>query len=196
MNSLPFFVPAVIATLAAPGPTNALLFTSAGVAGFARSLRLVPATILGYLVTIGMMQTIGGPLITAVPSFGLTLRIVLVLYLLLLAWRLWHADSAAGRANATVVTFGHVFLTTLLNPKGLVFAFAIFPPADRLAASLPYAGVFAVLATIVSTGWIGFGAAVRRGGGETISWALPRVAAVFLCAMGAVIAGSAIAASL
>jgi threonine/homoserine/homoserine lactone efflux protein len=89
-----------------------------------------------------------------------------------------------------------VFLTTLLNPKGLVFAFAVFPPADRLAASLPYAGVFAVLATIVSTGWIGFGAAVRRGGGETISWALPRVAAVFLCAMGAVIAGSAIAASL
>jgi threonine/homoserine/homoserine lactone efflux protein len=196
MNSLPLFASAVIATLAAPGPTNALLFTSAGIAGFGRSLRLVPATILGYLVTIAAMQTIGGPFIAAVPSFGLTLRIVLVLYLLLLAWRLWHADAAASRTNASVVTLRHVFLTTLLNPKGLVFAFAIFPPADGLLASLPYAGLFAGLAAIVSTGWIGFGAAVRRGGGATMSRLLPRVAAVFLCAMGAVIAGSALAASL
>ncbi len=196
MNFLPFFVPAVVATLVAPGPTNALLFTSAGVAGFGHSLRLVPATIVGYLITIGAMQTVGGPLIAAVPSFGLTLRVVLVGYLLLLAWRLWHSDTAVARVNVPVVTFGQVFLTTLLNPKGLVLAFAIFPPFDDLAGALPYAGVFAAIAGVVSMGWIGFGAVVRRGGGDRMSWILPRAAAVFLCAMGAVIAGSAIAASL
>jgi threonine/homoserine/homoserine lactone efflux protein len=196
MTALPLFALAVAAILVTPGPTNALLCTSAGLVGVRRSLRLIPAEIAGYLIAIAALQMVGGPLMAAVPSFGLTLRIVLVFYLLLLAWRLWHADAAVARLNVPVVTVGQVFLTTVLNPKSLVFAFAVFPPFDGLVEALPYAGVFVLTVGIVAIGWIGFGAMLRRGGGNEMPRILPRVAAVALCTMGAVIAGSAIAASL
>lgn len=195
MTFLPFFALAVAAILVTPGPTNALLCTSAGLVGFSRSLRLIPAELAGYLIAIGTMQTVGGPLMAAVPSFGLTLRIVLVGYLLILAWRLWHADAALTRLDVPVVTFGQVFLTTLLNPKSLVFAFAIFPPFGGLAEVFPYGVVFVLTVGIVATAWLGFGAIVRLRGGDKMSGILPRLAAVVLCAMGAIIAGAAIAAT-
>lgn len=48
------FAFAVIAILATPGPTNALLATAGAANGLRRSLPLVPAELAGYLIAIAV----------------------------------------------------------------------------------------------------------------------------------------------
>jgi threonine/homoserine/homoserine lactone efflux protein len=194
MTSFSFFLLAVVAILVTPGPTNTLLCTSGALVAITRSLRLIVAEIAGYLVAIGVMILVGRPAIAGLPVLGLILRIVLTGYLLLLAWRFWHIDLALYDTQARAVTFGQVFLTTLLNPKAAVFAFAIFPTFNSLSASLPYFAAFTLLVMVVGACWIALGAVVGRIEDGRAARVVPRAAAAILCVAATVIAGSAIAA--
>ena len=197
MTDLLLFTFAVAAVLCAPGPTNALLCTSAGLVGIARSLPLILAELAGYCIAIGAMRLAGGPLITAVPSFGLLLRVLLIGYLLALSWRLWQTDPALIRKDARFITLPQVFVATLLNPKALVFAFAVFPSPDASRSIIPYAAVFTLVALCASTGWIAFGAVIGRLGQDgQARRLLPRLAAVVLSVLACAIGFSLVAARL
>ena len=198
MTTLPFFLLAVATVLVTPGPTNALLWSSAALVGLRRSLPLILGEIAGYLIAIGSLRLIGQPLIAAVPTFGLVLRLVLVGYLLLLSWQLWWVDPSIARLDKRAVTIGRVFLTTLLNPKALVFAFLIFPHTTGLTAAdlpalAPYVVGFVVTVGIVATSWISFGAVLSRLDDAVMPKLMSRIAAVVLGVIATLIAGSAIA---
>ncbi len=78
------------------------------------------------------------------------------------------------------ITLGRVFTTTLVNPKALVFAFAIFPHLGFLAR-LPYLGLFALLAIGTAVGWMALGtAAARSSGGLLTSSRVERITAIAL----------------
>jgi threonine/homoserine/homoserine lactone efflux protein len=190
MADLPLFVLAVAAVLATPGPTNALLFTAAGLVGAARSLPLLLAELAGYGLAIGTLRLAGGPLIAASRSFGFALRLLLVGYLLLLAWRLWQAVPEPGGERPRAVTFTGVFVTTLLNPKALVFAFALFPVFDSLQAAASHAAAFALTVLAVGLCWITGGAVLGRMAGARLPRLLPRLAALVLCVIASLIAGA------
>ena len=190
MTDLPLFVLAVAAVLATPGPTNALLFTAAGLTGAARSLHLLLAELAGYGLAIGTLRLAGGPLIAASHGFGLGLRLLLIGYLLLLAWRLWRANPSPDGRMLQPVTFSGVFVTTLLNPKALIFAFALFPAFGSLVAALPYAAAFALIVPAAGLGWIVAGALLGRVGGPRLPRILPRLAAVALCGLAIGIASA------
>ena len=68
---------------------------------------------------------------------AVALRLVCALYLLMLAVMLWRRQR---RVDLCEITVRRVFLTTLSNPKGLVFAFVILPPQSH--AELLPAGKF------------------------------------------------------
>ena len=69
MSGLPLFMAATAAILATPGPTNALLATSAALVGIRRSLPPMSAEIAGYFVTIGILLGVSSPLIAASPAW-------------------------------------------------------------------------------------------------------------------------------
>jgi threonine/homoserine/homoserine lactone efflux protein len=189
------FVLAVAAILIMPGPTNALLCASAGLIGIRRSLPLILAGIGGYLVTIVAILAFAGPVLLAIPSLGLAVRLMLVAYLLFLAWRLWHADPASQGRGGKVISFGQVFVTTMLNPKAMVFAFAIFPPLASARATMPYLAVFAATAAVVSCVWLSLGGAAGRLG-EHFACYLPRAAALAVSLFAVILVGSTLAAQL
>ncbi len=189
------FVLAVAAILAMPGPTNALLCASAAMVGIRRSLPLILAEIGGYLLTIIAILVFAGPRLLAIPALGLTVRLALAAYLLWLAWRLWRADPSPGGDAGRIVTFGQVFVTTMLNPKALVFAFAVFPPLAAPAAMLPYMVAFALSVVVVSCGWLSLAGAAGGLGGNIRRY-LPRAAALVISVFATILAGSALAAQL
>jgi threonine/homoserine/homoserine lactone efflux protein len=82
------FAIACFPLLAAPGPTNTLLATSGAAIGVRGSLPLLAAELSGYLLAIFLLRVLVGPLIAAVPAFGIALRIAAVIYLLHLAAKL------------------------------------------------------------------------------------------------------------
>lgn len=190
------FLLAVVALLATPGPTNTLLAASGAAAGLARSLRLVPAEIAGYGLAIGLLTTVVGPAAAAAPLLPAALKAAAAAYLAWSAVRLWRAGGAALAGVPAPATAARVFATTLLNPKALVFAFAIFPAGSPASFALHFAA-FAAAVLAVSTGWIAAGAAIARSPGGVVTPArVSRVAAAVLALFSVLLVAGASAAVL
>ncbi len=176
------FALAVLAVLATPGPTNTLLATSGAMVGLQRSLALVPAEAAGYGIAILTLGLVLGPVMAGQPMLAAALRAAVGAYLLLLAWRLWRRGAGAV-VGVGLVRPGQLFLTTLLNPKAIVFALGIVPFGK--APVLPYMLGFLTLLVLVAVAWIGLGAvlgqaAARRG----IAGVVPRVGATAVAGFG------------
>src|SRR3954454_18384080 len=183
------FILAVLGLLATPGPTNTLLAASGAAVGVRRSLHLIPAEVSGYLCSILVLALVLGPVAQNWPLFGSALRVCCGLWLAFLAWRHWTA--AVHGVEARSVPFSRVFVTTLLNPKGLIFAFAIIPwlSAGDLVAALPYLAGLVGLIVAVGITWIGIGAALVAAGARH-RW-VQRVSAGVLGGFALVVSGSA-----
>ena len=152
------FALAVLALLATPGPTNTLLATAGASVGLRRALPLLPAETAGYLVAISVIGYLLGPIVAGAPAFAMALRLLVGAYLLHVAWKLWR--GAGTPAASGFITPSRIFLTTLLNPKAIVFALGIVPVESE--GGLLYLAAFTVLCASVALGWIGVGALMGR----------------------------------
>lgn len=156
------FIAGVLSLLAVPGPTNTLLAAAGAELGLRRAAGLLAAELTGYLLAILLMRAVLGGWIAAFPALGVGLRAAVVLYLLHLAVKLWrHGSQDSG--DAPPVTFRRVFTTTLLNPKALIFAFALLPQDRDIVALLPWIAALAAQIVLVGFCWMSLGAALGKG---------------------------------
>ena len=194
MSGISAFVLSVIALLAVPGPTNTLLAASGAAIGPRRSLLLIPAEISGYLVAIGCLVAIVQPLAASHPMIPVASKLLASAYLAWTAVRLWQDGGAELMGVPAPASPARLFLTTLLNPKALIFAFVIFPHTG-LAALVPYAVIFVALVAIIGGGWIVLGGLIAHStGGMATPRRISRLAAVALGVFATLIASSAVAA--
>ncbi len=179
------FTLAVLAILGTPGPTNTLLATSGALVGVRRSLPLILAELGGYLVAIGFLHGVLGGVLAASPALETALRLLIGCYLLFAAFELWTRRGAL-EGPACGVRWERVFVTTLLNPKALVFAFGVLP-LSRPDTGL-YVLAFAALVAVAASAWIAVGALLGRTVSAPGSRLVPRVSAVVLACFAGVIA--------
>lgn len=152
---------ALMALLAAPGPTNALL-AMAGAQGV-RGPRLPLLVLAAYAATVVPLALWGAEGLADMQQ-GLTLAASL--WVGLLALKLWRADRLSLTARVTPL---QIALTTAMNPKGLVIGLVLIPGAPGLASGL---GLLAGLVMAASLLWLRLGASlpnrarplVNRGG--------------------------------
>jgi threonine/homoserine/homoserine lactone efflux protein len=187
MTPGPGFDLAVALLFAVPGPTNALI----AVAGARRGANAVPivvgAALVGFIVAVAALIGIAGPYVVAQPALGLSLRALCALLLARSSWRLWRtAGARAAKRDAT--SPADVLATTLVNPKGLIFAFAIFPPLADAAQAIEVFVRFAIVALVVMSLWGVAGAALGQGAAHRIGAAMvDRAGAVVLAAFSVVV---------
>ncbi|MFC5323450.1 LysE family translocator [Bradyrhizobium oligotrophicum] len=187
------FIAAAIALLATPGPTNTLLATAGASRGARASAHLLLAEWAGYLLAILMLRMVLGPVVAAAPLVGHALRIVVVLYLLHLAVALWRHGSG-GTTDAAPVTLRRVFVTTLFNPKAIIFAFTLLPATGDLTELLPWFAALGLSTAMIGSGWILLGATLRRGFGHVVPATLGyRCSAAALALLACVILAPALA---
>jgi len=160
MSDPVLFALAVVAILATPGPTNTLLATSGAAGGLRRSLPLVPAELAGYLIAIATIGFLVTPIVSNVPALTTVLQLSVAVNLAFLAAKLWRRGTAefVGRR---IVGPSDVFVTTLLNPKALIFATGVIPLHQPDSAG--YVAAFCAAVVCISVGWIGVGVAIGRG---------------------------------
>lgn len=176
---------AVLAILGTPGPTNTLLATSGALSGVRRSLPLVLAEVTGYLLAIGVLALLLGEILQAYAGLATMLRLLIAGYLVHAAWGLWQRSGSfadGGRA----IGFDRVFVTTLLNPKAVVFAFGVIPLSDPAAAA--YVAAFAGFVVLAALAWIAIGASAARRAGGRHGRLVPRLSAVALTLFAGLIA--------
>jgi len=158
------FVLEVLGVLAIPGPTNSLLFVSGVSRGFRASLNLILAEVGAYIISISLLVFVLEPATRTHSTVSQLLRIVCSIYLAQLAVWLWRSGGREVR-NSHPITVRRVFLTTLMNPKNLIFAFGIFPiPMAGSNEMFPYLGGFSAICIGVACGWIAAGALLHSSG--------------------------------
>lgn len=179
------FLSAVILLLATPGPTNTVMAT-AGAGPRQSPLPLLLAELAGYTAIIAIASLVLVPLIAVWPPAGIILKLLVALYLVAAAVRLWTTPLAIDAATKLVGP-RLVFLTTLFNPKGLVFAVAILP--RDLSLIWPHAA-FAALVFACGFAWFTLGRGIAALSGRNAS-ILPRVASVALVGFAVLLVGTA-----
>lgn len=153
--TLPAFTLAVLALLLAPGPTNTLMAVAGASHGLGRVLRLLPVELAGYLTTVVPLALLGAGLASHAPRAALALKLVAALWVMVLAVRLWRSGGAGG--SGFRIGAGRIFITTLLNPKALIFGLVLLP-APALADFAARLSIFAALVLTAALVWGGFGA--------------------------------------
>ena len=145
------------------------------------------AALVGFIVAVGGLIGIAGPYIAAQPALGLALRTLCALLLARSSWRLWRT-AGANAANRDAISPADVLATTVVNPKGLIFAFSIFPPLANAAETIEVFVRFGIVALVVMGLWGLAGAALGQGAAHRIGAALvDRSGAVILATFSVVV---------
>ncbi|TCB42891.1 LysE family translocator [Acinetobacter terrestris] len=149
------FIGLVITILLTPGPTNTLLASSGIQVGVRKSLRLIPAESIGYLVSISIWGLVIGTVSSRFPILPIFLKLLSALYIIFLAIKLWKTADIEASYHLPTIRARELFCATLLNPKALLFASAIFPSSAWLTLNnyLVHIGMFLILIVPIALFW-------------------------------------------
>ncbi|WP_347265913.1 hypothetical protein [Paracoccus sp. (in: a-proteobacteria)] len=188
--SLTAFVLAALALLLAPGPTNTLMGVVGAQRGLGHVLRLLPAELAGYLGAVLPLLLLGLQLPDRWPLVAAALKLAAALWVMALAVRLWRLD--AGHGATAAIGPRRVFVTTLLNPKALVFGLVLLPAGGSPALRLM---LLCLMIAAAALAWGGAGTLVRAGSGGSrrLLW-VQRIASAWLACIALTLLAGAIAA--
>lgn len=151
-------------------------------------VRLLPAELLGYLTMIVPLTWIGAEMVERFPAAAIVLEIAAAAWVMYLAVKLWSVEIGTGVGGE--VTFSRVCVTTMLNPKALIFGLVLLPsPAAHEYP--PKIGLFILLTIGVALIWGAMGRLTRisdRGGSRLII--VQRFAAAWLGIVSTVLVAS------
>lgn len=150
-----------------PGPNNLMLMTSGANFGLARTIPHLLGVSIGFtamivLVGLGLIQ-----LFEAFPMVYTGLKIVSVIYLLYLAWKIATASAPkAGEAQGKPFTFVQAALFQWVNPKawtmGVTAVVAYVPHNGGFLSLAIVAGVFGLINTPCVGAWAMLGVQLRK----------------------------------
>ncbi len=160
------FVLAMIAVLMTPGPTNALLASSAHQQGIAKTSLFIPAEFLGYLYAINLWALLIHLSAPIWPNLIHILHALSMFYVFWLAFHLWKSAHLQQHSQKnSSIRPRQLFFATFKNPKALLFAAGIFP-LETWNNATNFILVFAVFSLVLLPSamfWMAFGRAILSG---------------------------------
>lgn len=181
---------AVLILLLTPGPSNALVLLAGAERGWLAAMRLVPAELAGYLLTVLPLTTLGSTLMIGQPGLTTAVTLAAGVWVAALAVNLWRLPEVAVHGQS--VGRRTLFVTTMLNPKGMIFGLVLLPSPDRLGANV---AAFIALVIVVAALWAWAGAVLCNGSGQPRTlFVLRRLASVWLAAISLVLIARGVAA--
>ncbi|MHA6264663.1 LysE family translocator [Arenibacterium sp. CAU 1754] len=132
-----------------PGPNNLMLMASGANFGFRRTLPHMMGVALGFVFMILLMGLGLGQLFDLYPVSHTILKIVSVLYLGYLAWKIAHsAPVGARRSEGTPMTFLQAAAFQWVNPKAwamAVTAITAYTPDHSMGAVVLVCAIFGAI---------------------------------------------------
>lgn len=164
-----FFIGLVATILLTPGPTNTLLASSGIQVGLRKSLLLIPAEAIGYIIAISVWGMLIGKVSATLPLLPIFLKLLSAGYILFLAFKLWRTADQEVILNQPTIRPRELLCATLLNPKALLFASAIFPATAWKSQEIYFAhmSTFVALILPIALFWIAVGAVLAT---NKVTW--------------------------
>jgi threonine/homoserine/homoserine lactone efflux protein len=180
------FLLAVLTLLLAPGPTNTLMALGGAQKGVANAVRLLPAELFGYLSTVLPLVWIGAATLGQWPMATTVIKLAAAAWVMYLAAKLWKTPTDAGDHGE--VTARRVYVTTVLNPKALIFGLVLLPaPTDT--EFMPKLILFCTSVISVGALW-GMAGSLTRTGSGLGTRTVRRVASVWLAVVSVTLLAS------
>lgn len=153
-----------------PGPNNLMLMASGANFGFRRTLPHMLGVGLGFT---GMVTLVGLGLVGLFEAYPLSydiLKVVSVVYLMYLAWKIATSAAPAGSevaqgAEGKPITFLQAVLFQWVNPKAWTMALTaltVYAPSQNLGAVLLVAAVFGLINLPCVSCWTLLGQQLQR----------------------------------
>ena len=165
------FVLAVIAVLMIPGPTNALLASSAHQQGIAKTSLFIPVKLLGYFYAINLWALLIHVCSPVWPNFIHIVHFLSALYMVWMAFHLWKtSDLEKHNQRHPSIRPRQLFFSTFKNPKALLFAAGILP-IETWNNPTNFVLVFAAFSLVLlptAVFWMSFGRAILAGQSKQI----------------------------
>lgn len=146
---------------------------------------------MGYLAVVVPLALARMWIDPNVGLLGTGIRIAAALWVAVLAFRIGFSSLPAQGA-LRAVSARDVLVTTLLNPKVLIFALILLPAPAEADFALRL-GLFALCVPVVGAGWTLAGAFLHRQGGARAADWFRRAAAVWLAVLAVMLAQTALA---
>lgn len=149
-----------------PGPNNMMLMASGANFGLRRTVPHALGVGLGFMLMIVLVGVGLMGLFDLFPPLGTILKVVSVVYLLWLAWKIANAaapDTDSG-ARGKPMSFVQAMLFQWVNPKAwsmALSAIALYAPDRNLAAVALVALVFGIINLPSCSAWAVMGTALR-----------------------------------
>jgi threonine/homoserine/homoserine lactone efflux protein len=150
-----------------PGPNNLMLMASGANFGFQRTLPHILGVSGGFTIMVLLVGTGLVQIFDAAPISYQILKVVSVIYLLYLAWKIATAAAPAADRQATgrPLTFLQAALFQWVNPKAWTMALtavSVYSPSQSTAAMAFVAAVFGVINLPCVSLWTGLGDQLQR----------------------------------
>ena len=179
-----------------PGPNNLMLLASGANFGIRRTVPHMLGIGIGFMVMIVLVGVGLMGLFDAVPASYTMLKVVAVIYLVWLAWKIATADAPrnSGVAKGRPLTFMQAAAFQWVNPKAWTMALTaitVYAPDRSLAAVLVVALVFGLINLPSVSSWAWLGVQMRRlltspGRLQAFNWTM---AALLIASLWPVLAG-------
>ena len=150
-----------------PGPNTIMLLASGVNFGLRPTVPHMAGITIGFTLMVLIVGLGLGAALLAVPELHAALRIVSIVYMLWLAWKLLNAGRPAQTsASDRPLTFFQAAAFQWVNPKAWAIALtasvAFSNPAAPLRSAITIALVFGLVTLPATILWASFGVVVRR----------------------------------
>lgn len=156
------FLSGALVLLMAPGPTNTLMGLAGARGGLRSVVRLVPAEVFGYLTVVIPLVLFGSELLAQFPEASLLLKCGAAGWIMFLAVRLWGRRDQNEKCSLEL-SMSQIYLTTVLNPKALVFGLVLLPSQEK-AVMMTKLGLFIFFVGAAGLVWGAVGSLARSVG--------------------------------
>ena len=156
------------ATAWSPGPNNLMMLNSGVNFGFLRTIPHMAGVAIGFPIMIVLVGLGIGGVFDAAPQLYLVLKVVSIVYMLWLAWKIANAGPLRKAAAATSrpMRFHEAVLFQWVNPKAWTMALSgaatYTLPASYLLTLLIMAATFLVVNLPGCAAWTAFGTSLRK----------------------------------
>lgn len=150
-----------------PGPNNMMLLASGANFGFRRTVPHLMGVCFGFAAMVLAVGMGLGSLFAAYPALYDVLRVVAIVYMLWLAWRIATASGLGESGGAArPMSFLEAVAFQWINPKAWAMALgataAFVTPEAFVAGVVIVTVVFAAINLPCIASWAGFGVVLRR----------------------------------
>lgn len=151
-------------TSVTPGPNNMMLLASGVNFGFRRTLPHMLGISFGHSLMVALLGLGLAGLFTTWPALMLILKILSVVYMLWLAWKIAHSGEPQAREAAVPFGFFQAAAFQWVNPKAWAMALgaiSAYAAGGGVMQVLTVAGVFCAVNLPSVALWAGAGEALR-----------------------------------